>query len=124
MNYFHINSFKHPLILNQTNQLYLCYLQQKENIHMYKLNSDQINMVNGGREKTSSFNMMRRVGGPGTTTPKYLSVPEFKNCLETINIGDATFLCMPNQMPATCPTESWKQLQQINNERPFIRCGK
>lgn len=71
---------------------------------MYKLNSEQINMVSGA-----------------ALPPKYLRVPEFKKCLGTVHLGTANFFCMPDKKPGACPAESWKQLEK---EEFFKRCGK
>ncbi len=52
--------------------------------------------------------------GGNTTTPEYLSVPEFKSCLDTEAVQDAELWCLPKNKPSNCPDESWSKLQTVN----------
>lgn len=42
--------------------------------------------------------------------PKYLSVPEWQSCVETVTKNSTEFVCLPGERPANCPLASWKQL--------------
>lgn len=42
--------------------------------------------------------------------PPYLSVPHWKNCVDTLQKGSAQFVCLPDKKPAKCPNRSWKKL--------------
>lgn len=51
---------------------------------------------------------------PSTYTPKYLSVPKFKECLSQTTLESATYWCLPKDKPTACPNDSWEELQQMN----------
>lgn len=42
--------------------------------------------------------------------PKYLSVPHWKDCVQTMTKGTAQFVCLPSSAPKLCPAASWKIL--------------
>lgn len=50
-----------------------------------------------------------------TLPPKYLTVPNFKQCLDTTKTGSATFWCIPNEKPEECPDSSWTELDEIGS---------
>lgn len=46
--------------------------------------------------------------------PKYLSVPQWQDCVETVTKGTAQFICLPSDKPKNCPDESWQELIGLN----------
>ncbi|ASG68046.1 hypothetical protein fh0823_05320 [Francisella halioticida] len=50
----------------------------------------------------------------GTYTPKYLSVPEYKKCLEVYSFGSWKGYCLPNKIKNHCPTSSFNKLKQLD----------
>ena len=58
--------------------------------------------------------------------PKYLSVPNFKQCLGTVtqfSQGSSTsFLCMPSAQPTNCPAASWKALNNLKGKDAVAFC--
>lgn len=52
--------------------------------------------------------------------PKYLSVPHWKSCAETIKQGSARFVCLPAKQPAHCPRSSWRTL---NKQHLMMHCS-
>jgi hypothetical protein len=61
-------------------------------------------------------------GGPGTTTPKYLAIPDVKKCLGEKSKGTWTEVCVPAEKPAACPKESWKQLNDLTGTDKVPSC--
>lgn len=43
--------------------------------------------------------------------PKYLSVPNWKDCVHTVTKGSAEFICLPLKRPDHCPDMSWRTLK-------------
>lgn len=65
--------------------------------------------------KTTTQNTPKMVGtNPGTYTPKYLSVPEYKKCLETHDFGTWKGYCLPSKIKDGCPTSSFNELRKLN----------
>ncbi|KAF7637085.1 hypothetical protein Mgra_00003474 [Meloidogyne graminicola] len=58
------------------------------------------------------------VGVEGALPPSYLSVPQFKECLQFKEIGGKTRWCLPKTKPVACPDASWGELTkcEINGE--------
>ncbi|MCL5261024.1 MAG: hypothetical protein M1561_05020 [Gammaproteobacteria bacterium] len=54
--------------------------------------------------------------------PKYLSVKNFKQCLGTKNMGTWSAWCMPATKPATCPDNSWKELNKLTGRDRLSNC--
>jgi hypothetical protein len=54
--------------------------------------------------------------------PKYLSVPNFNQCLGNKDMGTWTAWCMPASKPAACSAESWQQLEQLTNADRLPEC--
>ncbi len=52
-----------------------------------------------------------RLGGAGTGTPAYLSVPGFKQCLGSMDYNGASLYCLPAVKPDECLGSSWATLQ-------------
>jgi len=50
------------------------------------------------------------VGGPGTLPPLYLSVPEWRSCTGSKDMGTWDAVCKPQSQPSECPNDSWNQL--------------
>jgi len=50
--------------------------------------------------------------------PKYLSVPDWKNCVGEVTRGSAQFICLPAKKPKGCPYRSWKKLHKLNEIDP------
>ncbi|MBA4697284.1 MAG: hypothetical protein H2069_07850 [Legionella sp.] len=44
--------------------------------------------------------------------PKYLSVPHWKDCVQTRSQGSANFVCLPSKQPSQCPSSTWKKLSE------------
>jgi uncharacterized lipoprotein len=55
--------------------------------------------------------------------PKYLSVPQFKDCLNTQQISTYRAWCMPSVKPAQCPATSWSQLQALQGSDRVPACS-
>jgi hypothetical protein len=54
--------------------------------------------------------------------PKYLSVPQFKDCLATQQINTYRAWCMPSAKPAQCPATSWAQLNALQGKDQIPAC--
>lgn len=54
----------------------------------------------------------KRIAGPGSLPPAYLSVKHFQDCLGTKNMGTWTSWCKPQVKPNQCPQASWDALQK------------
>ncbi|CAK5040447.1 unnamed protein product [Meloidogyne enterolobii] len=55
--------------------------------------------------------------------PFYLTVPEFKKCLESKEInGDHEVWCFPEDIPAGCDPKSWKQLKEHQEKDGLKQC--
>lgn len=54
--------------------------------------------------------------------PKYLSVPQFKDCLATQQISTYRAWCMPSAKPAQCPATSWEQLNALQGQDQMPAC--
>ncbi|QIW10132.1 hypothetical protein [Francisella sp. LA112445] len=66
-------------------------------------------------DKTNVQSPPKMVGtNSGTYTPKYLSVPEYKQCLETHDFGTWKGYCLPSKIKNGCPTSSFKELGKLN----------
>ncbi|MED7789100.1 hypothetical protein [Francisella sp. 19X1-34] len=66
-------------------------------------------------DKAATQSSAKMVGtNSGTYTPKYLSVPEYKKCLETHDFGTWKGYCLPSQIKDGCPTSSFKELRKLN----------
>ena len=57
----------------------------------------------------------RSIGGPESSTPEYLSVPGFKNCLKNLDKPHHTQYCLPQTKPSECLDNSWKKLKIVFN---------
>merc|ERR1712141_652107 len=57
----------------------------------------------------------RSIGGPESSTPEYLSVPGFQNCLKNLDKPHHTQYCLPQTKPSECLDNSWKKLKTIFN---------
>ena len=57
------------------------------------------------------FNVDQTVEGKDTTTPAYLSVDGWKNCLMPRKAGTAIIFCMPLAKAGNCTLKSWQELQ-------------
>jgi hypothetical protein len=55
--------------------------------------------------------------------PEYLSVPDFKKCLGTKNMGTWKSWCLPKEMSASCPADSWDKLNKIQKRQPMPDCS-
>jgi hypothetical protein len=42
--------------------------------------------------------------------PRYLTVPNWQNCVSKVTRGTAQFVCLPSRKPAYCPRSSWRTL--------------
>lgn len=56
------------------------------------------------------------------TTPKYLGIPGFRDCLGVETIGSARFLCLPSEKPAACEEDSWRQLNELSDSEKIAAC--
>ncbi|WP_150466343.1 hypothetical protein [Francisella sp. SYW-9] len=66
-------------------------------------------------DKTNVQSPPKMVGtNSGTYTPKYLSVPEYKKCLDTHDFGTWKGYCLPSKIKDGCPTSSFKELRKLN----------
>jgi hypothetical protein len=54
------------------------------------------------------------VGGNGSLPPSYLSIPGFKQCTQTKNMGSWKSICIPTDKPIICNVQTWKKLQNTN----------
>jgi len=54
--------------------------------------------------------------------PKYLSVPNFEQCLATKNMGSWTAWCMPKTKPYSCPDASWQALNSLTGRDRMQSC--
>lgn len=54
--------------------------------------------------------------------PKYLSVPDFKQCLAEQNEGSYNSWCQPAKKPKTCPHVSWRQLRALQGNDAVPAC--
>jgi hypothetical protein len=57
-----------------------------------------------------------------TLPPKYLSIPQFKDCLATQQINTYRAWCMPSAKPAQCPATSWAQLNALQGKDQIPAC--
>ena len=46
----------------------------------------------------------------GMMPPAYLSVPQYKACVDKKNMGSWSSICKPAEKPVDCPADSWEQL--------------
>ena len=53
------------------------------------------------------------IGGINGLPPAYLSVPNHRDCLGTVNSSRGGHLCLLKSRPWNCPQESFEQLQEI-----------
>lgn len=61
------------------------------------------------------------VGGPATATPKYLSVPNFRDCMGSIDHDGWSGWCMLKKRPDNCSRLSWNALQELGeNDKPQL----
>ena len=64
-------------------------------------------------------------GGPRVLPPKYLLVERHKNCLSshTCCPGDTyKKVCVPEDQPKTCPSESWNKLISLKDMGEIEQC--
>ena len=54
--------------------------------------------------------------------PKYLDVKDFDRCLTEKDMGSYRAWCLPAKKPATCPKESWQQLNQLTGPDKVPDC--
>ncbi len=54
--------------------------------------------------------------------PKYLGVADFQKCLATKNMGTWSAWCMPASKPASCPDDSWTQLNGLTEKDRVPGC--
>jgi hypothetical protein len=54
--------------------------------------------------------------------PKYLSVPDFKQCLSEQNEGSYSSWCQPAKKPKACPRVSWRQLRALQGNDAVPAC--
>lgn len=54
--------------------------------------------------------------------PKYLSVPDFKQCLSEQNEGSYSSWCQPAKKPKACPRVSWRQLRALQGDDAVPAC--
>lgn len=54
--------------------------------------------------------------------PKYLDVPQFQACLGERPVGSYLALCLPEQRPAPCPEDSWRQLRELQGADAIEPC--
>lgn len=53
--------------------------------------------------------------------PPYLSVLQWKNCVNETVKGSAKFVCLPSKKPKSCPASSW---QKLTKEHLIDYCPK
>lgn len=58
----------------------------------------------------------------GVLPPRYLSVPQFQQCLSSQSKGSYDTLCRPATRPAACPTASWRALRRLSGSDKLPRC--
>lgn len=56
--------------------------------------------------------------------PKYLQIDQFERCLQSRQVGSHTQWCMPVSRPASCPVESWEQLNRLQGGDRVPACSK
>lgn len=54
--------------------------------------------------------------------PKYLSVPDFKQCLAEQSEGSYSSWCQPAKKPKACPRVSWRQLRALQGDDAVPAC--
>lgn len=54
--------------------------------------------------------------------PKYLFVPQFKDCLSTRSTGSYQAWCMQPTKPERCPDTSWEQLKALQGHDQLPAC--
>lgn len=54
--------------------------------------------------------------------PRYLSVPDFQQCLSQQSKGTYDTVCLPAARPAHCPAASWKALRRLSGDQKVPRC--
>ncbi len=54
--------------------------------------------------------------------PRYLSVPNFQQCLSQQSRGTYDIVCLPAARPAQCPAASWKALRRLSGDQKVPRC--
>ena len=47
------------------------------------------------------------------TPPKYLSIPNVRECLSQQSAGSYNTVCLPDARPAHCPKSSWRALNGL-----------
>jgi hypothetical protein len=52
--------------------------------------------------------------------PQYLSVPDWKDCVGSMNVGSYNEVCLPHYRPKNCSRSSWHQLKRLR-ELPLCR---
>ena len=81
----------------------------------------------GGCIKTSQHQIPVKNKTSKTTNqalpPKYLSIDDFKACLDTQAKGSTLFYCMPDSKPDTCSNESWTKLNELEGSEKLPTCG-
>lgn len=59
---------------------------------------------------------------PTVLPPRYLFIPQFKDCLKTQTIGSYQAWCMPQDKPQSCPANSWEQLLALQGRDRISLC--
>jgi hypothetical protein len=68
---------------------------------------------------TISILLVAPLLGVALQAPQYLSVSGFNKCLGTINNGTSQSLCLPENKPESCNTESWEELKNNEDNLPY-----
>ena len=70
---------------------------------------------NASTSSTQVKTQSKLVGNnPDTYTPKYLSVKDFKKCLEVQVVANWDQLCIPAKRLNNCPVKSWNKLKNMD----------
>jgi hypothetical protein len=63
-----------------------------------------------------------QTGSGDVKPPCYLSVPDFKDCLGTVDMGGWTSWCMPTAQAKACPDKSSALLEECQKIQPMPLC--
>ncbi|MFY9656983.1 MAG: hypothetical protein WAK01_10405 [Methylocystis sp.] len=56
--------------------------------------------------------------------PKYLAVPNWRQCLSQQSMGSYDIVCLLAQRPAECPRSSWRALNRLDEDQRPPPCRR